>query len=153
MEGSVRKECHYKETIKTLQMKIDLLSTSLNDFQQIQGRHQGKLDYKDNKFNSSSIIRNLQRELEKLKLENDSLFSQLQKVKINQELQKNSYTITASKVTKYAGKKILENPQLHLECNDITAKNPNMSSNFTIKKKLAKGDPIECALKCSPLNL
>ncbi|GBM16643.1 hypothetical protein AVEN_88975-1 [Araneus ventricosus] len=43
----LRKDCHYKETIKTLETKNDALSNASSDFQLMKARHRRRLDSKD----------------------------------------------------------------------------------------------------------
>ncbi|GFU35015.1 dynein regulatory complex subunit 4 [Nephila pilipes] len=154
MESFLRKECHYKETMKTLQVKNDELSSTLSNIQQIQTRRRSRLDGENNKlYSSESVIRNFQKELENLKLENDSLFYQLQRIKEKAELQKNSCNCKVDKMMKIQNKKKFENHRLHFQSiysEAKSSKNLALKSNEKLEEDLLKQN---ASFNCSSLNI
>ncbi|GFT60558.1 hypothetical protein NPIL_583251 [Nephila pilipes] len=144
--------------MKTLQVKNDELSSTLSNIQQIQTRRRSRLDGENNKlYSSESVIRNLQKELENLKLENDSLFYQLQRIKEKAEVQKNSCNCKVDKMMKIQNKKKFENHRLHFQSiysEAKSSKNLSLKSNETVNEKLEEDlFKQNASFNCSSLNI
>ncbi|GFY47936.1 dynein regulatory complex subunit 4 [Trichonephila inaurata madagascariensis] len=141
IEGFLRKECHYKEIIKTLLTNKEELSNTLSNIQQLQS--------------TESVIRNLQRELDNLKLENDSLFYQLQRIKEKVEPRKISCSCKVKEMS-VQNEKSMKNHHLHFQQIKSSVKglkNSSLVSNPTVNKKSEESLFKEKSFKCSSLNL
>ncbi|GFU35016.1 dynein regulatory complex subunit 4 [Nephila pilipes] len=125
MESFLRKECHYKETMKTLQVKNDELSSTLSNIQQIQTRRRSRLDGENNKLY----------------------------IKEKAELQKNSCNCKVDKMMKIQNKKKFENHRLHFQSiysEAKSSKNLALKSNEKLEEDLLKQN---ASFNCSSLNI
>ncbi|GFV68039.1 dynein regulatory complex subunit 4 [Trichonephila clavipes] len=118
-------------------------------------RRQSRLNGGDNKlYSTESVIRNLQRELDNLKLENDSLFYQLQRIKEKEELRKISCSCKVKEMS-VQNEKSMKN-HLHFQQIKSTVKglkNSSLVSNPTVNKKTEESLFKEKSFKGSSLNL
>ncbi|GFY47937.1 dynein regulatory complex subunit 4 [Trichonephila inaurata madagascariensis] len=104
---------------------------------------------------TESVIRNLQRELDNLKLENDSLFYQLQRIKEKVEPRKISCSCKVKEMS-VQNEKSMKNHHLHFQQIKSSVKglkNSSLVSNPTVNKKSEESLFKEKSFKCSSLNL